>query len=41
MKRFLAFLDKLGTMLVQGSITRYGDTDEFDVIDHKTGKRKS
>lgn len=31
--------DKLGMMLVQGVIIRAGsDTDEFDVIDHKTGK---
>ncbi len=36
-----AFLNKLGTMLCQGAIIRgAGDTDEFDVIDHKTGKPK-
>jgi hypothetical protein len=34
-------LNKMGQMLVQGSIIRAaGDTDEFDVIDHKTGKPK-
>lgn len=34
-------LNRLGELLAQGAITRAGgDTDEFDVIDHKTGKRK-
>lgn len=33
------FFDKLGTMLAQGAVIRgAGDTDEFDVVDHKTGE---
>lgn len=36
-----AFFGKIVTMMCQGAIIRAaGDTDEFDVIDHKTGKPK-
>lgn len=32
---------RLVALLAQGAIIRVaGDTDEFDVIDHTTGKRK-
>lgn len=34
-------LNRIGQMLCQGAIIRgAGDTDEFDVVDHKTGKPK-
>jgi len=40
-QRVRAFFSRIGTMLAQGAIIRgAGDTDEFDVIDHKTGKPK-
>ena len=35
-----SIFSKVMEHICQGAIIRYGDTDEFDVIDHTTGKRK-